>query len=336
MIDHLPARGRALASTLASDGAVRLAVVDRPVDRPEPDEIVVRMEAAPIHPEDLALMAGPGGAALGVVGAGTVIAAGAKVERLIGRRVSVRSPRRGTFAEYVTVTGTWCALLPQGVSPRAGADVFCNPMAALAMAETARGLGQGALILTAAASTLGRMLLRVCQEDGIAMVAVVRRAEQAAVLTALGADHVCNSADPDFAAQLRAAIAETGATVAFDAIGGGATPALLLEAMAAERVSADGLRIFMHGRLDAAPLALDPARYGASWGLRHWALPHVLARLGPDRTARMLARVLAGIETTFATAYSHELSLAEACDHETTQAYIRMATGAKVLINPML
>jgi D-arabinose 1-dehydrogenase-like Zn-dependent alcohol dehydrogenase len=341
MIDHLPERGRVLAVTCASDGAIGLAITEKPVDRPGPAEVVVRVEAAPIHPSDVALLVGPGdpasaGTVPGLVGAGTVIATGALAERLIGRRVAVLAPQRGTFAEYVTVASAGCVLLPLGVSSHAGADVFCNPMAALAIAETARGLGQAALILTAAASNLGRMLLRVCQQDGLTLIAVVRRAEQVAVLSALGVDHVCNSADPDFARQLRAAIAATGAALAFDAIGGGTTPAILLEALAAGQAPAHARRVFVHGQLDASPIALDPTRYGTSWALRQWALPQVLDRLGPERVARMRQRVLSGIETTFASTFAREVSLSEACDPTTLSACARMATGTKLLINPML
>jgi hypothetical protein len=244
------------------------------------------------------------------------------------------------------VSGAECALLPQDVSSRDGADVFCNPMTALAIAETVRLEGHGALIHTAAASNLGRMLLRICREDGIPLVNVVRRAEQAELLIADGAEHVCNSSAGDFAEQLRAAVAATGATIAFDAIGGGGMPGLLLETMEAVAAAKMGFyspygslglkQVFIYGHLDRSPTVLDNARYGMLWDVRHWAMPQTLARVGPERAAQMQQRVLAGLNTTFASRFTREISLAEALNPEVMAAYARMRTGEKFLINPTL
>jgi NADPH:quinone reductase-like Zn-dependent oxidoreductase len=190
------------------------------------------------------------------------------------------------------------------------------------------------------------MLLRICQEDGIPLVNVARREAQARMLRAEGAEHVCNSSDPDFAEQLRTAIAATGATIAFDAIGGGDTPGILLEAM--EEVAAANMgfyspygslglkQVFIYGHLDRSPTVLHNSRYGMLWDLRHWALPQTMARVTPERAAEMQRRVLDGITTTFASHYTREISLAEALDRETMLSYSRMATGEKFLINPTL
>jgi NADPH:quinone reductase-like Zn-dependent oxidoreductase len=380
MIDNLPSAGLQLTSTLAADGTLRLSLGEKPVDRPAADEVVVRLEAVPINPSDLMTLftagnpltakaggsadhpettialapgaaqsfAGRFGLALepGLAGAGTVVASGAEAERLVGRRVALLSLRRGTFGQYVTVSTDECALLPPGASSRDGADVFCNPMTALAIAETVRLEGHRALIHTAAASNLGRMLVGICREDGIPLVNVVRRADQAQMLIALGAEHVCNSSDPDFAEQLHAAIAATGATIAFDAIGGGGTPGLLLaamEAVAAEQMGfyspygSLGLKqVFVYGHLDRSPTVLDNSRYGMIWDLRHWAMPQTLARVSPERAAQMRERVLAGLKTTFASHFTREISLRQALDPAIIAAYARMATGEKFLINPTL
>ncbi|MBW8753023.1 MAG: zinc-binding dehydrogenase [Sphingomonadales bacterium] len=376
----MPGYGLQLTSTLDPDGTLRLGLARKPVDQPGPDEVVVRLEAVPINPSDLMTLlaagdpadgkftgtpsrpeiaiplspeaaqvyAGRFGAPLepGLAGAGTVVAAGKDAERLIGRRVAALSLRRGTFGQYVTVSTTECALLPEDISSREGADVFCNPMTALAIAETVRLEGHSALIHTAAASNLGQMLVRICREDRIPLVNVVRREEQARLLAEIGAEHVCNSSDPDFPKQLRAAIAATGASIAFDAIGGGATPGMLLEAM--EDVAAAqmgfyspygslGLKqVFIYGHLDRSPTVLNNSRYGMLWDLRHWALPQTIAKVGPARAGEMQARVLAGLKTTFASRFTREISLAEALTGETMLAYARMATGEKFLINPTL
>ncbi|MDR2857750.1 MAG: NADH oxidase [Novosphingobium sp.] len=379
-MDNLPGHGLQLHSTLDADGTLRLELVDRPVIGPEPDEVVVRLEAVPINPSDLMplLAAGDPAAArfdgtperpaaaiplppeamqacagrvglpleVGLAGAGTVVAAGRDCERMLGRRVAALSLRHGTFGQYVTVSTAECTLLPQGISARAGADVFCNPMTALAIAETVRLEGHTALIHTAAASNLGRMLLRICREDGIPLVNVVRREEQARLLAAHSADHVCNSSAPDFPDRLRAAIAATGATIAFDAIGGGAMPGILLEAMEEAAAAQMGFyspygslglkQVFIYGHLDRSPTVLHNARYGMLWDVRHWALPQTMARVTPERAAAMRQRVLDGITTTFASHYTREISLAQVLDRETMLAYSRMATGEKFLINPTL
>ena len=206
--------------------------------------------------------------------------------------------------------------------------------------------GHTALVQTAAASNLGRMLVRICQEDGIPLVNVVRRQEQAELLTEMGADHVCNSSAPDFPEQLRAAIAATGASIAFDAIGGGAMPGLLLEAM--EDVAAAQMGLLQPLRL-AQPqvgLHLRPSR-PLSDGARQCALWIAVGRAplgaaaddgagGAQRAAEMQQRVLAGLRSTFASHYTREISLAQALDPETMRAYTRMATGEKFLINPSL
>jgi NADPH:quinone reductase-like Zn-dependent oxidoreductase len=380
MTDDQPDQGLQLLSTIEPEGRLRLALAQRPTVPPARDEAVVRLEAVPINPSDLMTLlasadpadgdfggtdsepevtiplspeaaqacAGRVGAPLepGLAGAGTVTAAGAECAHLIGRRVAVLSLRRGTFAQYVTVSAAECAPLPPDVSAREGADVFCNPMTALAIAETVRLEGHGALIHTAAASNLGRMLVRICREDGIPLVNIVRRAEQARQLTAMGAEHVCDSSDPGFATQLRAAIAATGATIAFDAIGGGDAPGMLLEAMEDVAASQMGFyspygslglkQVYVYGHLDTSPTVLHNSRYGMLWDLRHWALPQTIAKVGPARAGEMQARVLANIKTTFASHFTREISLAQALTRETMTAYARMATGAKFLINPAL
>jgi NADPH:quinone reductase len=380
MIDNMPSQGLQLTSRLDGDGTLRLGLSMKSVDRPGPNEVVVRLEAVPINPSDLMTLLGPANPALarversreepevvipvapeaaeayagrigaplepGLAGAGTVVAAGKDAERLLGRRVAALSLRRGTFGQYVTVSTAECAMLPQETSSREGADVFCNPMTALAIAETVRLEGHEALIHTAAASNLGRMLVRICREDGIPLVNVVRREEQARLLREIGAEHVCDSSQPDFADQLRAAIAATGATIAFDAIGGGTMPGTLLAAM--EDVAAAGMgfyspygslglkSVFIYGHLDRSPTVLHNGRYGMLWDVRHWALPQTIARVGPERAQAMQERVLAGLKTTFASHFTREISLAEALEPEIMIAYARMATGEKFLINPML
>lgn len=375
MTANLPSHGRQLQSTLQADGTLRLAVAEAPVVQPGPDQVVVRVEAAPINPSDLMTLLASGDPAdgrfddggatlrvstgeaarragrfgqplpIGLGGAGTVIAAGKDAEPLLGQRIAFLSMGAGSFGQYVTVSTAECAPLPESVSARDGADVFCNPMTALAMVEQVRLDGLGALIHTAAASNLGQMLVRICREDGVGLVNVVRRPEQVELLKALGAEHVCNSAAASFHDDLRAAIAATGATIAFDAIGGGDSVETLHRAMEDVAVAQLGFyspygsftakQVCIYGHLDTSPLVLHGG-YGMDWTVRQWAMPHTLARVGPERAAALQRRVLDGIKTTFASQFGHEISLAKALDRETMLAYAKLGTGAKYLINPTL
>jgi NADPH:quinone reductase-like Zn-dependent oxidoreductase len=376
MTANLPSHGLQLRSTLAPDGTLRLTVAQAPVAQPGPGQVVVRMEAAPINPSDLMtllaaadpasarvegnavllriaaddarLRAGRFGQALnaGLEGAGTVIAAGKGAEEFEGRAVALLSLTAGTFGQYVTIDATECAALPDGVSTREGAALFCNPLTALAIAETVRLEGGHALIHTAAASNLGQMLVKICREDGLALVNVVRRQEQADLLKSLGAEHVCNSSAPGFDEELRAAIAATGATMAFDAIGGGDSVAMLHRAMEDVAVSRLGFyspygsmepkQVLIYGHLDRSPIALNGDEYGMDWTVRQWAMPQTMARVGPERADELRQRILDGLKTTFASHFSREISLAEALDPTILQAYARQGTGEKYLINPML
>lgn len=378
MTDNLPTRGLQLQSTLDADGTLSVGLAEVDVVPPGPGEVLIRVEAAPINPSDLMTMfpgvnaaqaSSAGGGvgltfhlspeaaaarsgrfglpmAIGLEGAGTVIAAGDGAEPLIGQRVAVLAMARGMFAQYATVAAAECVPLPNGVTARDGAGLFCNPMTALAIAETVRLEGQGALIHTAAASNLGQMLVKICVEDGIALVNVVRRAEQADLLRGLGATHVVYSSQPDFEDALLSAVIETGAMIAFDAIGGGTMPGTLLKAMegaARSRLteyspygSMEMKQVYIYGHLDRTPTVLCNEHYGMTFDLRHWAMPSTLARVGPERAAALQRRVVDGLTTTFASHFAEEVSLDQALDPRVMQDYAGMVTGRKYLLNPSL
>lgn len=376
MSENLPKHGLQLQSTLGADGTVSVRLAEVEVPQPEPGEALIRVEAAPINPSDLMTML-PGvgsaqceadGSALtfrlspeaaavrsgrfrqalpvGLEGAGTVIAAGKGAEHLIGKRVAALSLTLGMYAQYKVVNLSECAVLPNGVSAREGAGLFCNPMTALAIAETVRLKGQGALIHTAAASNLGQMLVKICAEDGIQLVNVVRRQEQADQLRGLGAKHVVNSSEPGFEEALLEAARETGAMIAFDAIGGGEMPGLLLKAMegaARSRMAGYGpygsmelKQVFIYGHLDRSPTVLYNEHYGMMASTHLWAMPSTLARVGPQRAGAMQQRVVDGIRTTFASQFAGEISLQQALNPANVRDYAGMATGRKYLINPTL
>lgn len=342
--------------------------------QPGPGELLVRVEAAPVNPSDLGLLLGPvamdtlrsegeGVARIltgevpqaGVVaaragqslpvgneGAGTVIAAGPDQQEMIGRTVAMIGG--AMYAQYRLIAAKDCLLLPEGASARDGAALFVNPLTALGFVETMRAGGHSAIVHTAAASNLGQMLARICKADGVPLVNIVRSAAQVELLRGQGAEHVLDSTAPDFLERLEEAIAETGATIGFDAIGGGAMAGQILGAM--EVVAARGLKdysrygsgartqVYIYGILDTGPTILT--RPGFSWNLGGWLLFPFLQQAGPEVAARMRARVVEEYATTFASHYSAIVSLADMLRPEIAAACAAKTTGEKYLIDPTL
>lgn len=370
---HRRMNGLELRSKISKDGELELSLAEVTVPAPGAGEVVVRVEATPISPSDLALLLGPADPSTfaasgtperpvitakvpasrlpmvaarldqsmpcGNEGAGTVVAAADP--SLVGKRVALASG--GMWAHYKVARAVECIVLPDGVTARQGAAAFVNPMTVLAMLETMKREGHTAIVHTAAASNLGQMLVRACAADGVPLVNIVRSAEQVALLKSLGATHVLDSTSPSFRQELFEAVAATGATIAFDAISGGPLAGQILgtmEAVASRKATAYSRygsttqkQVYVYGRLDLRPLELD-ASAGFAWSVGGWLLPSVLAKLGMETVLRLRNRVLAELTTTFASGYTAEIPLAKALDLETLRAYHRRATGSKYLITP--
>ena len=342
---------------------------------PKDDEVVVRVDATPLNPSDIGLLFGPAdmaaakssGAGDGTVltapvskealrgiagrldqalpvgneGAGTVIKAGASANALIGKTVSMIGG--GMYAQYRCLRASDCQVLPEGTSPADGASWFVNPMTALAMTETMRREGHKALVHTAAASNLGQMLNKICLKDGIGLVNIVRSSEQADILRKIGAKHIVDSTAPSFMDDLTNALVETGATLAFDAIGGGKLAGQILTAMeiAANKTakvysrygSSVHKQVYIYGSLDPRPVELNRA-FGMAWGVGGWLLFPFLQKIGAADGAKLRARVVAELKTTFASHYTQVVSLQEALQLSNIAVYNKRATGEKFLINP--
>lgn len=373
--NDMPTTTRELRSTVTDDGTITLAIGDADVRRPGSDEVVVRIGAAPINPSDLGLMFagadvdsvraaegsdGPGASAtvsqgLGALagrfgtampagneGGGTVVGAGdsPEAQAMVGKVVGFTSG--DSYAEFRTMHRTQCLVMPDGVTPEEAAAPFVNPMTALGMVETMRLEGHTALVHTVGASNLGQMLVKICLADDIGLVNIVRRPEQAELVRGLGAQHVVDSSAESFRDDLADALRATGATIAFDAIGGGEMAGTLLAAM--EQVANEGAeynrygsgkstQVYVYGRLDTSPMVVHQ-RMGFAWSIGGWLLPPFLARIGEDETQRLRDRVAAEITTTFASDYGMRLSLDEAVDPEHVRRYMKMATGEKALLVP--
>jgi NADPH:quinone reductase-like Zn-dependent oxidoreductase len=335
------------------------------------------VEAAPINPSDIGVLFGPADLATlqgagttdrpevratvpaaqidgtsgrldqalpaGNEGAGTIVAAGRNAHDLVGRVVAARS--FGMYAQYRLVKLADCLVLPEGTAPLAGASAFINPLTALGMVETMRLEGHAAIVHTAAASNLGQMLTRLCIADDIPLVNVVRNQHQADVLRSIGARYIVDSTSPFFIADLEDAIAETGATLAFDAIGGGHMAATILSSM--ERsllVRADAYsrygsqihkQVYLYGTLDPTPTEIHRS-FGMAWGIGGWLMTWFMDRIGPQQAARLRERVAAELTTIFASHITAEISLTQALAVDTIRAYTKRATGEKYAINPTL
>lgn len=366
---------RGIRSEITSRRELRLTIVEADLTEPAPDEVVVRVEASPINPSDLWVLLGPADLAslradgpperrelaatvpatrmdvvagrldsplaVGNEGAGTVVRAGVDAQEWLGRRVAMTGG--GMWATLRKLPARACVALPDGVSAKQGAAIYVNPMTALAMVETMRREGHTALVHTAAASNVGQMLLRVCLADEIELVNVVRSPDQASTLRSIGATHVVDSSTTGFEDALTDAIAATGATLAFDAVGGGELATTILGAMERALVrtaseyqpyGAPTLKqVLIYGALNRSPTIVDRS-YGMAWSVGGFLLPWFLERIGPERTAELRSRVLRELETTFASRYADTISMTDALDPERVRAYARRATGHKFLIDP--
>jgi hypothetical protein len=280
---------------------------------------------------------------VGNEGAGLVVAAGASPEAqaLLGQTVGFIGG--ATYGEYCLAVPQLCLPLPEGATAADGASSFVNPLTALGMVETMRSEGHSGLVHTAAASNLGQMLNRICLADGVPLVNIVRRPEQAQLLREQGAIHVCDSSEPTFEADLIAALRETKATIAFDAIGGGQLVGEILNAMEAAIVPPDApysrygsdvhKQVYVYGALDPRPIELR-RRFGFAWGVGGWLLTPFLARTSPADLARLQQRVANELTTTFASHYTDQIPLAGALEVATLQRCARQATGEKFLLLP--
>jgi NADPH:quinone reductase-like Zn-dependent oxidoreductase len=369
--------GLQLRSLIRKSGELEISLVRVPTPEPAADEVVVRVEASPINPSDLGLLIGAADMAtakasgskdapvitaevpeaamkgmagrldesmpVGNEGAGVVVRTGSSDEAkaLLGKTVAMIGG--AMYAQYRTLRARDCLVLPEGTTPAEGASCFVNPLTALGMVETMRREGHKALVHTAAASNLGQMLNKICLKDGIGLVNIVRSPQQADILRKIGASHICDSTAPAFMDDLTNALVETGATLAFDAIGGGRLVGQILTCMeisankTAKVYSRYGSsvykQVYIYGGLDTRPTELNRA-FGMAWGIGGWLLFPFLQKIGAADGMRLRQRVAAELKTTFASHYTQVVSLQEALRLSNIAVYAKRATGEKYLINP--
>ena len=368
-----------IRSKVTSEGNIELSITKSEKPIPSADEVLIRVEAAPINPSDLGLLLSFAAdlssistsgteeemvtsmkihpALMGSMkprldqsmqagneGAGIIEDAGENVKELIGKTVGLAGG--AMYSQYRCVPAASCLVMDEGTSPAEAASCFVNPLTALSFVETMKIENHTALVHTAAASNLGQMLVKICKDDGIPLVNIVRKSEHVELLKNLGAEYVCNTSDDNFMDTLVSALVETGATLGFDATGGGnggELPGQILSAMeiAANKTAKEYSRygsdtykqVYIYGGLDQSPTILKRA-YGMSWGLGGWLLTPMIGRIGMEKFQQMRMRVAKEIKTTFASSYAQEISFEQMLQPEIIKSYAKQATGEKYLVNP--
>ncbi len=365
-----------IRSKVTKEGKLLIYVESTAMPEPKEDEVLIRIEASPINPSDLGLLIGPADVSsmsvsgegenavvtmdipeglmrmletrldqslpVGNEGGGVVVKAGSKdLEDLVGKTVGVAGG--SMYSQYRCVNAASCFVMHEGVTSAESASCFVNPLTALGMVETMRLENHSALVHTAAASNLGQMLIKICLDEDVPLVNIVRKEEHVEKLNSLGAKFVCNSSKDTFIQDLVNALVETGATIGFDATGGGKLAGQILTAMevAANQTATDYNRygsntfkqVYIYGGLDRSPTTLNRA-FGFSWSLGGWLLTPFIGRIGPERFEELKQKVADEIKTTFASHYTKEISLEEVLQPDNINIYSKQATGEKYLVNP--
>ena len=379
MTKRLPTSSLQLRSLVTEQGRLELSLLDVPLPDLNSGEVLVQIEAAPINPSDLGLLLAGADVASAVVegtsdrpvvtapladgalralaarvgkslpvgneGAGTVVAAGPSpdAQSILGRTVAVAGG--SMYSQYRAVSASTCLVLPTGISAKEGASSFVNPLTALGMIETMRREGHSGVVHTAAASNLGQMLVKLCLEEDVPLVTIVRKPEQVDLLRSIDAVHVCDSSSPSFMSDLIDSLRATSATIAFDAIGGGKLISYILTAMeasastSAQEYSRYGStvhkQVYIYGGLDPSPTTLT-RNFGFAWGIGGWLLTPFLGSLQPETFNLLRSRVVAGLKTTFSSSYTSEVSLAGMLDPLVLNGCSKQATGEKYLVEPNL
>ena len=368
-----------IRSTVTGDSNVEISIAKVDIPTPADDEVLIEIYAAPINPSDLALLTTFGGDVsnikisgsgdntvasmsvhpavmrsmksrvgqsmpVGNEGAGVVVDAGINAKSLIGKTVGLAGG--AMYSQYKCAPAVNCLVMDDGIAPSEAASSFVNPMTALSFVETMKMENHSAIVHTAAASNLGQMLVKVCKNENIPLVNIVRKEEQVDILKNIGAKYICNTNESDFMESLVGALTETGATLGFDATGGGNNGELAGQILAAMEVAANNAsgeysrygsetykQVYIYGGLDPSPTILKRS-YGMSWGLGGWLLTPMLGKIGMEKFQEMRARISKEIKTTFASEYSQEISFEEMLQPEIINSYVKQKTGSKFLVNP--
>ena len=368
-----------MRSKVTKEGYMEISIIETQIPKPKGNEVLIKIEAAPINPSDLGrllsyaadlsdinTMEGNHPAqikiklkeklmsplkprldhslSLGNEGAGVVVDAGSEAKEMIGKTVGLAGG--GMYCQYRCMPANNCLLMDDQTSPEEAASSFVNPMTALGFIETMKLEGHEALIHTAASSNLGQMLIKICKTDSVPLINIVRNSSQIELLKNVGANFVCSTSDKSFEEDLFTSIKETGATLAFDATGGGNEGKLagqILSSMERAILSSSKeykiygsdthKQVYIYGGLDRSPTILNRS-YGMSWSIGGWLLMPMINKFGMEKFQKMRERVAREIKTTFASKYHKHISLEQALQPDIIRAYAAQSTGKKYLITP--
>ena len=372
-------KSKEIRSEITSEGKLNLSIVTSDVPTPGDDDVLIKVEASPINPSDLGLLISfaadldsissqgsgedtvttmgihPGlmqsmkpridkSMKVGNEGGGVIVDAGKNVKNLIGKTVGVAGG--AMYSQYRCLPAMSCLVMNEGTTSVEAASSFVNPLTALGFTETMKLENHTALVHTAAASNLGQMLVKICLADDIPLVNIVRKEEHVELLKKLGAKYICNTSDENFMKNLIDCLVETGATLGFDATGGGNEGKLAGQILSAMEVAANKnateysrygsdtyKQVYIYGGLDPTPTVLNRS-FGLSWGLGGWLLTPFIGRVGTEKFQEMRERVAKEITTTFASNYTKEVSLEEMLEPDAIKTYAKQATGTKYLVTP--
>ena len=372
-------KSKEIRSEITSEGKLNLSIVTSDVPTPGDDDVLIKVEASPINPSDLGLLISfaadldsissqgsgedtvttmgihPGlmqsmkpridkSMKVGNEGGGVIVDAGKNVKNLIGKTVGVAGG--AMYSQYRCLPAMSCLVMNEGTTSVEAASSFVNPLTALGFTETMKLENHTALVHTAAASNLGQMLVKICLADDIPLVNIVRKEEHVELLKKLGAKYICNTSDENFMKNLIDCLVETGATLGFDATGGGNEGKLAGQILSAMEVAANKntteysrygsdtyKQVYIYGGLDPTPTVLNRS-FGLSWGLGGWLLTPFIGRVGTEKFQEMRERVAKEITTTFASSYTKEVSLEEMLEPDAIKTYAKQATGTKYLVTP--
>ena len=372
-------KSKEIRSEITSEGKLNLSIVTSDVPTPGDDDVLIKVEASPINPSDLGLLISfaadldsissqgsgedtvttmgihPGlmqsmkpridkSMKVGNEGGGVIVDAGKNVKNLIGKTVGVAGG--AMYSQYRCLPAMSCLVMNEGTTSVEAASSFVNPLTALGFTETMKLENHTALVHTAAASNLGQMLVKICLADDIPLVNIVRKEEHVELLKKLGAKYICNTSDENFMKNLIDWLVETGATLGFDATGGGNEGKLAGQILSAMEVAANKnateysrygsdtyKQVYIYGGLDPTPTVLNRS-FGLSWGLGGWLLTPFIGRVGTEKFQEMRERVAKEITTTFASSYTKEVSLEEMLEPDAIKTYAKQATGTKYLVTP--
>ena len=372
-------KSKEIRSEITSEGKLNLSIVTSDVPTPNDEEVLIKVEASPINPSDLGLLISfaadldsissqgsgddtvttmgihPGlmqsmkpridkSMKVGNEGGGVIVDAGKNAKDLIGKTVGVAGG--AMYSQYRCLPAMSCLVMNEGTTSAEAASSFVNPLTALGFTETMKLENHSALVHTAAASNLGQMLVKICLADDIPLVNIVRKEEHVELLKNLGAKYICNTSDDNFVKNLIDCLVETGATLGFDATGGGNEGKLAGQILSAMEVAANKnateysrygsdtyKQVYIYGGLDPTPTVLNRS-FGLSWGLGGWLLTPFIGRVGTEKFQEMRDRVAREITTTFASSYTKEVSLEEMLEPDAIKTYAKQATGTKYLVTP--